>query len=71
MSNRPTPEQQAATARRYPGQRALVAAEVVQEAPSSPAAPSATQRPTMGAVWHWARWVTLWTLVGLVLAAWV
>jgi hypothetical protein len=72
MADLPTDEQRGATARRFQGQRALVAAEVVQEAPRSPPAPSATQRATRGfrrAFWHWARWVTLWTLVGLILAA--
>ena len=71
-SDLPTPEQQEATARRYRGQRALVAAEVVQEAPSPPTAPPVAEKPTRGfrrAFWHWARWVTFWTLMGLIVAA--
>jgi len=71
-SDLPTPEQREATARRFPGQRALVAAEVVQEAPSPPTAPPVTEKPTRGfrrAFWHWARWVTFWTLIALIAAA--
>jgi hypothetical protein len=68
----PSREQQEATARRFRGQQALVTPEVVQEAVSPPAPQPGYQRPTRGfrrAFWHWARRVTLWTLVGLVLAA--
>ena len=36
--------------------------------PLPPTAPKATRR-FRRAFWHWARWVTLWTLVGLILAA--
>ena len=71
-SDLPTPEQRESTARRYCGQRALVAAEVVQAAPSSPTAPPVAERPTGGfrrAFWLSARWVTFWTLMGLILAA--
>jgi hypothetical protein len=71
-SERPTPEQQDATARRFRGQRALTTPVVIQEATDCPAAPSEAQQPTQGfrkACWHWARWLTFWALVALIVAA--
>jgi hypothetical protein len=71
-SNLPSPEQQEATARRFHGQRALAAPVVVQEASRCPVPPLEPQRPARGfrrAFWHWARWATLWTLLGLIGAA--
>ena len=74
-SELPTPEQQEPTARRFRGQRALATPVVVQEAthgPQAPTTPSEAPRPTRGfrkAFWHWARRVTFWTLVGLIVSA--
>lgn len=68
----PSREQQEATARRFSGQRTLVTPVVVQEAANNPAASSAAPRTPRGfrkTFWHWARWVTFWTLVGLIVAA--
>ena len=72
MSALPTREQQEATTRRFLGQRALVTPEIVQEVSDCPTPPSEAQRPTRDfrhAFWHWARWLTLWILVGFVVAA--
>jgi hypothetical protein len=72
MTYLPTPEQQEATAWRYQGQRAPVTPEPIQEAVSQPEAPVLGEQPTKGfraAFWHWARWLTLWTLIGFIVAA--
>jgi hypothetical protein len=73
MGDLPTPEHQEATARRYLGQRALVTPEPVEEATYQPPAPQQTadepRRSLRKAFWHWARLVTLWTLIGLLVVA--
>ena len=72
MADLPSRRQQESTARRFRGQRALVTPEVVQEATDCPVAPSEALRPTRGfrkACWRWAKWLTFWTLVGLIVAA--
>src|SRR5664279_5042206 len=72
MADLPSPEQQGATARRYRGQQALVTPEVVQEAVRQPAAPLLAGKPARGLrrmFWHWARWLTFWTLIALIVAA--
>jgi hypothetical protein len=49
-----------------------VAPEVVDEVHPQPPAPSMVDEPGRDfrtVFWHWARWLTFWTLVGLVVAA--
>lgn len=69
----PSAEQQQATADRYKGERALVTPQVVQEAtPASLQRHRTADEPRRGlrkVFWHWTRWLTLWTLIGLIVAA--
>jgi hypothetical protein len=72
MPDLPTDEQRRATSRRYQGQRTPVAPEVVEEVLGQPPKPPIVDEPGRGcrkAFWHWARWLTFWTVIGLIVEA--
>ena len=72
MPDRPTPEQQETTACRYRGQTAMVAHEAEHEVHDQSSPPPPTVEPGRNfrqVFWHWSRWLTFWTLIGLIVAA--
>jgi hypothetical protein len=72
MSNLPSPEQQETTARRYRGRLVLPPSAPLQKSMGPPEkAVEADQPPATFSqmIWHWARWLTFWTLIGLIVGA--
>ena len=66
MGDLPSREEQEATGRRYPGQRAFMTPVPVEQATRQPGPPLATEKHKRGfkrAFWHWARLVTVWTVM--------
>jgi hypothetical protein len=69
MFDLPMPDQLAATAKLNPGQGAPATVEPVQAPPDHSGPTTGVHKPHGSrAFWHWARLVTVWTAIGLVIA---